>query len=117
MVERAGAPAELVELALERESAASTAFGSGLALPHPIRSLPGPTKVCAGIPNRPIRWGDKDVELVLLVAIGDDGRNALDWFFSRMAELLSHEERVKRIVDDRSFEVMMQEIAHGEERS
>lgn len=117
MVERAGAPAELVELALERESAASTAFGSGLALPHPIRSLPGPTKVCAGIPNRPIRWGDKDVELVLLVAIGDDGRNALDWFFSRMAELLSHEERVKRIVDDRSFEVMMQEIAHGEERN
>ena len=117
MVERAGAPAELVKLALERESAASTAFGSGLALPHPIRSLPGPTKVCAGIPNRPIRWGDKDVELVLLVAIGDDGRNALDWFFSRMAELLSHEERVKRIVDDRSFEVMMQEIAHGEERS
>lgn len=117
MVERAGAPAELVELALERESAASTAFGSGLALPHPIRSLPGPAKVCAGIPNRPIRWGDKDVELVLLVAIGDDGRNALDWFFSRMAELLSHEERVKRIVDDRSFEVMMQEIAHGEERN
>ena len=54
---------------------------------------------------------------MLLVAIGDDGRNALDWFFSRMAELLSHEERVKRIVDDRSFEVMMQEIAHGEERS
>lgn len=117
MVERAGAPAELAELAVARERASSTAFGSGLALPHPIRALPGPTRVCAGIPEHPIRWGDKDVELVLLVVIGDDGRNALDWFFSRMAELLSHEERVKRIVDDRGYATLVREIAHGEERS
>ena len=117
MVERAGAPAELAELAVARERASSTAFGSGLALPHPIRALPGPTRVCAGIPEHPIRWGDKDVELVLLVVIGDDSRNALDWFFSRMAELLSHEERVKRIVDDRGYATLVREIAHGEERS
>ena len=54
---------------------------------------------------------------MLLVVIGDDSRNALDWFFSRMAELLSHEERVKRIVDDRGYATLVREIAHGEERS
>lgn len=117
MVELGAAAAELVELAVAREEVSSTAFGSGLALPHPIRSLPGPTRVCAGIPERPIRWGDKDVELVLLVVIGDDGRNALDWLFSRIAELLSHEERVRCIADDRGYATLVREIAHGEERN
>lgn len=117
MVDQRAAPSNLLELAVAREEAASTAFGSRLALPHPMRALPGPTRICAGIAEQPIRWGDKDVDLVLLVVIGDDSRNALDWFFSRMADLLSHEERVRHIVDDRRYATLVAEIAHEEEGS
>lgn len=107
------APVELPELVLAREEVASTAFGSDLALPHPIRAVNDVTRVCVGVLDRPIDWGGKHARLVMLVSLGTKDRDALDYFFGRVSELLSHPARVAAIVEDPTFDRFLQEFSYS----
>lgn len=110
LIDAAGADPRLTELVLAREKTAATAFGNLIALPHPVRPLSSATQVCVGIADEDIDWGGKPVRLVLLVAIGDKEPQALDWFFSGAARLLSDEARVRRILRERTFASFLREF-------
>lgn len=103
-IELAGIDPQLTDLVLQRERTASTAFGNGIALPHPIRPIAAATRVCVGLLDAPIDWGGKQVQMVMLVAFGTEDQEALDFFFSGAAALLSDEPAVARILNKRTFD-------------
>lgn len=107
VVETTDADERLCELVRERERAASTAFGNRIALPHPIRPITEATCVCVALLDRPVSWGGSEVELVMLVAIGTEDPEALDFFFSGAASLLSDSASVDRILAERTFEAFI----------
>ena len=102
-IERAGIDPQLTDLVLQRERTAPTAFGNAIALPHPIRPIAASTRVCVGLLDRSLDWNGKSVQLVMLVSIGANDPDALDFFFSGTASLLSDELAVARILRDRTL--------------
>lgn len=103
-IELAGVDPQLTDLVLQRERTAPTAFGNSIALPHPIRPIAAATRVCVGLLDEPIDWGGKQVQMVMLVAFGTEDHEALDFFFSGAAALLSDEPAVARILRERTFD-------------
>lgn len=65
----------------EREKMAYTSFMAGYALPHALNYLAVKSTIAIATLKRPVRWGDNEVRLVLLLAMRDDERDLLKVFF------------------------------------
>ncbi|AEB06617.1 transcriptional antiterminator, BglG [Coriobacterium glomerans PW2] len=107
LIKDANVSPKLTDLVIAREEKASTAFGNSIALPHPARAVSDRTRICVGLLDQPVAWGEQEVQIVLLVSIGIDDREALDFFFSRAARLLSNPLKVKRLLETRRFETFI----------
>ncbi|WP_281241111.1 PTS sugar transporter subunit IIA [Marinococcus luteus] len=53
----------------ERENVASTAFGSLVAIPHPVMPKTEETFLSFCTLDKPVRWGERHVQLVCLLNV------------------------------------------------
>lgn len=77
-------PSEFKKSTFEREKMAYTSFSAGYALPHTLNYPALRSTIAIATLKKPVRWGDNEVRLVLLLAMRDDERELLrvffDWF-------------------------------------
>ena len=92
---------------LRREQSASTAFGNGVAMPHPLVAASARTFVCVGLADTLIAWGSQQVEVVLLVSVSADASEDLHDLYDALLNLASDEAALKRLLADRRYSTLL----------
>lgn len=101
-------PEGFLEAVMERERLAQTDFGNDIAMPHPCRVMTEETFVYVAVLKKEILWSRHPVQLVFLTAIcGKEDKN-LPRFYDVTTRLFMQEDKVKQIIDKKSFGVLMQ---------
>ncbi len=101
---------------LERERTASTSFYTGFALPHTFEGTVLKPAISIAILDKPLRWGQFDVQLVILLAIRDVDQNLLRVFFDWLAHFVSDEKQFQDLINQRDVHLFIETITKEEER-
>lgn len=101
-------PKGFCEAVLEREEIAQTDFGNYIAMPHPCKTMTEETFVYVAVLKEEIVWSRYPVQLVFLVAIGDKKDKNLSKFYEGTTSLFVQEERVRAIIEEKNFGILMQ---------
>ncbi len=95
------------ELVWERERAGATAFGGGVALPHPMQAAAAETFVTVALLDEPISWDGQEVQAVFLVAIAPDGHDELGDFYEGLAAFFIDTASVRDLLEHQDFERLL----------
>lgn len=98
---------KFVDYVVQREQSASTAFGKGVAIPHPIVAASDRTFVCVGLAASPIPWGLKQVEVVFLISVSSDPDEDLHGLYDALLGLASDERALASLFKDRRFSTLL----------
>ena len=91
---------------LQREASASTAFGNGVAMPHPLTAASERTFVCVGLADEPISWGGQQVSVILLISVCSDGSEDLHAFYDALLSFASDKDAVASLLEQRDFNTL-----------
>lgn len=78
----------------EREKASSTAFPSGVAIPHPMHYEGKRTGIIILKPKNKVLWGDIKVKLILGISVNEKDTVLFNLIFPRIIEVLSEQHNV-----------------------
>lgn len=92
------------ESVLKRETLSSTSFFHGFAIPHNMSNqYTIHSAISAAILKRPVKWGQYDVRLVLLLAITEENRNLLKLFFDWLNGVVSDSEKFTKLLEVQDY--------------
>lgn len=91
------APRDFHRNVLERERMASTALGSGVAIPHSMKIDSLASSIAVYIPDDPIPWGEDSVGLVAMMAFAPDTRSQFGELFESLIKAFSRRSTVDRL--------------------
>ncbi|OCN04441.1 hypothetical protein A4S06_11195 [Erysipelotrichaceae bacterium MTC7] len=91
------------EQIISRENMASTAFNS-FAIPHAMRMISKKTGINILISPSGITWGDKVVNLVMMLSFNINERYIFNEIFDTITMILSEPENVKQIIQAKNAE-------------
>ncbi len=110
-----GLPDTFWELVKKRESAAQTAFGNRVAMPHPWKAISEETFVCVGILDHPVSWGEQEVQAVFLVSISKKKNKNLRDFYHGMTRILTDPEAIKSLITKQTYEELERLLEKSEQ--
>lgn len=84
---------------LARESFSSTAFASGVAIPHPTQMVAKRSASAVVCFDEPLDWFGQPVSLVLFIAFSRSERGLFGAMFEHLIELLAQPEHVRALVE------------------
>lgn len=105
-------PDDFEDLILKRENLGMTSFQTGVAFPHPFIPCVDHTFVAIGILQKPVVWKENTIELVYLFALTKNVKkeDGIDDLYRLTGNLLSDRDRIKTIVQKKSFEIFKKNI-------
>ena len=89
---------------LKREELGPTAFGNGIAIPHPYRPEGEKSFVVTGLLDEPIDWDSEPVQVVFLLSMAAKGDKSLQSFYRSVGKLLASKSCVNQLLTDQRFE-------------
>ncbi|GLC89078.1 BglG family transcription antiterminator [Lysinibacillus piscis] len=104
-------PVDYVHYIKKREAISPTSFGNLLALPHPSDKVASQTIISVGILEKPIQWGMQQVQLILLFALANDGKELHDHLFRDLISLLEKPSKMKNIIRANYFTQFLEELS------
>ena len=107
-------PDDLEELVWKRELAAPTAFGNGVALPHPIEAVSATTFVSVILLDEPIDWGGQPVQAIFFINVSRTAGQDLDTFYRSVASMLNDASAIRDVVHHQDFDQLMAELTRKE---
>ena len=93
---------------LEREEQAPTSFGNLVALPHPLEPGTDQTFLSILTLEKPIDWGEKHVQLVILLNVNRNKKDDLKPMFKSLVRLIDNKDAIYKLIESHTFE----EIKH-----
>lgn len=100
-------PAGFYEAVLKREELYSTDFGNMIAFCHPYQVMTEDTFVYIGILDEPIQWSRNEVQVVFLVAVGEQEDEHIQRFYEATTKFFLKEDSIKELIEERSFHTLM----------
>lgn len=91
---------------LIREQHADTTFGKNSAFPHPNQVVFNQTFACIAILDKPVMWGTKEVQLIIMASIRKNGVIQDEVFFNVVSEILSNEILIQQLVAFPKYETL-----------
>ncbi|GEM05298.1 putative licABCH operon regulator [Halolactibacillus miurensis] len=82
----------------EREKIAPTAYGNLIAIPHPITAQTKETHVSMMTLDKPIEWGDKRVQFIILLNVSKDSQEDLQSLYSFITKLVENKKHIQRLI-------------------
>lgn len=82
----------------ERENIAPTAYGNLIAIPHPITAQTKETHVSMMTLDKPIEWGDKKVQFIILLNVSKDSQEDLQALYSFITKLVENKKHIQRLI-------------------
>lgn len=100
-------PAEFYNAVMKREAMGQTDFGNLVAIPHPFQVMTKQNFVTVGILEKPIWWGNKEVQVVFLISISSDEHVDAEQFYQLTTRLLFDAKSIQYLIDNPRFDVLM----------
>lgn len=102
---------EFKDSVLQRESISSTSFFHGFSVPHSINGKATiQSTLSIAILNNPIKWGEVDVRLVILLAITEEDRKLLRIFFDWLSSIISNSSKFTSILEVKNYDEFIENI-------
>ena len=83
---------------LAREELSSTAFGNHLAVPHSLTPSAHRSFLSVVVNDTPMSWGDEQVNIIILLGLGETDRSAFRLLFDTLLEVLSESQNVAALL-------------------
>ena len=97
------APAEFKQGVIEREKSASTAFDNLTAIPHTIEVAANRTFGYVIINKKPIKWGNFDINIIILIGIARDSNVDFTEFYPSLLDILDDKEKTEQMIQSVDF--------------
>lgn len=107
-------PSNLEELVWKRERAAPTAFGNGVALPHPFEAVSATTFASVILLDAPIAWGETEVQAVFFISVARSATSDIDIFYRAVASMLNDASAMQRLIRNQDYDQLIEELARKE---
>lgn len=102
-------PAEFVTDVLNREQLSSTAFGM-IAIPHALTMDASETMLSISIYDKPIFWGENEVQIVFLFAINKNKKKPFNAIFDHLIVDLSDKNDLRYLTNSDSYEEFLDNL-------
>ncbi|AUJ23537.1 MULTISPECIES: BglG family transcription antiterminator [Virgibacillus] len=110
LVQKGKADTDYIQSVLERESYAPTSFGNMVAIPHPLKPGTNATFLSILTLLRPINWGDKFVQLVILLNINKNRKEDLQLMFQSLVHLMNDKQKVFQLLRCKTYSELLEVI-------
>lgn len=87
------------KLVYRREAFTATAFGNGVAMPHPLEPVCDEAFVAVAMLDKPIDWSGNEVRAVFLIAVSTEDNEKLSSLYGMLATLFSDEDDMRRLIE------------------
>ncbi|WP_440894704.1 BglG family transcription antiterminator [Amphibacillus sp. Q70] len=104
------ADAGYTQSVLERERQAPTSFGNLVALPHPMQAGTTATILSILTLNKPIEWGGKQVQLVILLNVDKSKKEDLSSLFHLLVQLVDNKHVVFELLSCHTYDQFREKI-------
>lgn len=116
MVEQISAVRDLeegfLESVLRREELDSTDYFEGVAMPHSMERRCREDFAAVCVLERPVFWGKKEVQVVILVHIYTENRKERDQFYDRTTDFVLDHTKVARLLEEPGFSRFLSLMKH-----
>lgn len=97
---------------LGREQLSSTAFETGVAIPHGNPEFVRETSISVYVSDQKISWGEEKVDVVILFSIAKEDISELRTIIEPIYEVMYSREQVERIFKEHSVEGIYHYLSH-----
>lgn len=81
----------------DRETMSSTSFETGVAIPHGNPNYVNETQINILINDKKISWGDKKVDLIVLLSVAKDDIHSIGFFIERLYDVIQSRDELERV--------------------
>ncbi len=114
VMEVKGLCADFEACILERENLMQTDLCRHIAIPHPYKPVTEDTFISVAILEKPILWHVYEVQVVFLLSISSKKEN-LEAFYSTAPKFMMDEQAMCRLIEEKSYAVLMEIIDAAEQ--
>ncbi|MEY8351798.1 BglG family transcription antiterminator [Lachnospiraceae bacterium 54-53] len=100
-------PETFYESVMKREASGRTDFGNLTAIPHPYRVLTKENFVAVGILEKPVWWGNNEVQAVFLISISTEEDEDVECFYRLTTNLIFDAPKMQYLIHNPAFEVLI----------
>ena len=93
-----------------REAISGTSFVYGFAVPHAIEVSTRESCISIMILREPVKWGDFNVSLVVLLAIRDTDNSLLKVFFDWLCNIVTDNNKFQELIQSKNYEEFMNHV-------
>lgn len=101
---------EFKQSVLQREEMSATSFAYSFAVPHSFNLASIKSNISVAILKKPIKWGNFDVKLVILLAINEEERMKLKLFFDWLSNAVSDANRFAVLLGTKDYQDFIDKI-------
>ena len=98
------------ENVFRREALSGTSFVYGFAVPHAIEVSTRESCISIMILREPVKWGDFNVSLVVLLAIRDTDNSLLKVFFDWLCNIVTDNNKFQDLIQSKNYEEFMNHV-------
>lgn len=95
---------------LQREMMSSTSFSNGFAIPHTFHVAAKQSCLSVAILKKPMKWGEYEVQLVILLAVDQEDRKLLRIFFDWLNSVVSNPSKFAKILEIKDHKEFMEQM-------
>ena len=100
---------------LKREKVAATSFVYSFAVPHSLNVSSLKPAISVAFLKKPIKWGEYEVKMVLLLAITEEHHDLLVMFFDWLSGMINDANHFASLLETKNFDDFIEKIlAKGE---
>ncbi|MEG0366154.1 MAG: PTS sugar transporter subunit IIA, partial [Coprobacillus sp.] len=110
LIQKNLATQEYKEDVFKRESVSATSFVYGFAVPHSIEVSTNESCISTMILDKPVKWGDFEVRLIVLLAIRETDNHLLKIFFDWLCNIVSDSHRFTSLLEVNSHEEFIKQV-------
>lgn len=95
---------------LKREEMSPTSFIYGFAIPHDLKSQSHLSTISVALLKSPVKWGEYEVKLVMLLAINEEDKSMLFMFLEWLTNAISDELTFAELLEAKDYEEFLERI-------
>lgn len=94
---------DFYQLVLQREKVGLTELESGVAIPHPIEASSPESFIAVGIPNKPIKWNEYDISLIIMLGLKKNHKKNLQQLYQSLSKFLLDKNAIEKVVREKTL--------------
>lgn len=110
LIEKGLASTSYKEDVFKRESVSATSFVNGFAVPHSIEVSANESCISTLILDKPVKWGDYEVKLIILLAIRETDNHLLKIFFDWLSGIVTDSNKFTQLLEVREHQEFMKQV-------